>query len=78
MLTQDTDVDQTLTTYNAAVDKWIAAIREEEALASHNSSLAQIDQWEEAHIREEAARMLAKDAKKDYEAALRVKFFHFS
>jgi hypothetical protein len=36
--------------YNVAVEEWIAAIREEEALASVNHSVAQIDQWEQAHF----------------------------
>jgi len=63
--------------YKAAVDEWRAAIREEEALASVNHSVAEIDRWEGAHFREEEFRKKAKAAKKEYEAALRSKFFGF-
>jgi dsRNA-specific ribonuclease len=77
MQAKSTEIDQMLGAYHAAVEAWIAAIREEETLASRNSSLAQVDQWEQAHFREEEARNKAKAAKKDYEAALRFKFFEF-
>jgi hypothetical protein len=63
--------------YKAAVDKWIAAIHEEETLASVNHSEAEIDTWEAAGFREEDARTAAKAAKKAYEDALREKFFNF-
>jgi hypothetical protein len=64
--------------YKAAVDEWIAAIRQEEALATvADHSVADIDAWEEAADREEEARDKAKDAKRAYEDALREKFFHF-
>ena len=42
------DLDQMQAAYKAAVDQWIAAIREEEALASGNHSEAEIDTWEAA------------------------------
>ena len=74
---ESTDLDHSLRTYNAAVDEWIATIREEEALAFKNDTLPEVDQWEQAHFREEEARNKAKAAKKDYESALREKFFHF-
>jgi hypothetical protein len=61
--------------YNSAVEAWIAAIRQEEALASVNHSVAEIDQWEHAHFHEEELRNKAKAAKKEYEGALRFKYF---
>ena len=70
-------LDQLQTAYKTAVDQWIAAIREEEALASVNHSEAEIDTWEAAGFREEDARVIAKQAKQDYEAALREKLFNF-
>jgi len=73
----DLDLDQMQSAYNAAVEEWIAAIREEEALASVNHSVAEVDRWEAAHFREEEVREKAKAAKKEYEAALRLKFFGF-
>ena len=63
--------------YKAAVEKWIAAIREEEALASVNHSVAEVDKWEAAHFKEDDIREEAKAAKKAYEDALREKFFGF-
>jgi hypothetical protein len=63
--------------YKAAVDQWVAAIRLEEALASSNHSVAEIDLWEAAANREEEARSKAKAAKQAYESALRQEFFNF-
>jgi len=71
------ELDQLQTAYMAAVDEWRAAIRDEEALASVNHSVAEVDKWEGAHFREEELRTKAKAAKKDYEGALRLKFFGF-
>jgi hypothetical protein len=70
-------LDQMQAAYKAAVDEWIAAIEEEEALASVNHSVAEVDQWEAAHFREEEARNKAKVAKRNYEGALRFVFFGF-
>jgi len=72
-----TELDKMQADYKAAVEEWIAAIREEEVLASGNHSEAEIDTWEAACFREEEARGRAKEAKKQYEDALREKFFNF-
>jgi hypothetical protein len=77
MEVEDSVLDQKQAAYKAAVEEWIAAIREEEALASGDHSVAEIDRWEEAHFREEELRDKAKAAKKEYEDALREKFFGF-
>jgi hypothetical protein len=77
MTVEISDLDQMQAAYKEAVDQWIAAIREEEALASGNHSEAEIDTWEAAGSREEEARGKAKDAKRQYEDALREKFFSF-
>jgi len=78
MGTEYPELDRMQRAYKAAVEKWIVAIRKEEALASTNHSIAQVDRWEQAHFHEEAARDKVKAAKKKYEAALRSKFFGFS
>ena len=70
-------LDEMQSTYKAAVDEWVAAIRNEEALASVNHSVAEVDEWENAGFREEDARNKAKAAKKIYEEALRQEFFSF-
>jgi hypothetical protein len=70
-------LDQMQSAYKAAVEEWIGAIRQEEALASVNHSIAQVDQWEQAHFTEDDIRSRVKAAKKQYEDALREKFFGF-
>ena len=71
----DAELDGLQNGYKAAVDAWITAIRAEEALASLNHSVAQIDAWEAAHFAAEAARGKADTAKGAYEAGLRARFF---
>jgi hypothetical protein len=71
------ELDQMQSAYKAAVEQWIAAIKREEALASVNHSVAEVDKWEEAHFAEDDLRSKVKAAKKDYEDALRRKFFNF-
>jgi hypothetical protein len=77
MTIEISDLDKMQAAYKAAVEQWIAAIRAEEALASGDHSEAEIDAWEAAGFREEAARDQAKEAKQQYEDALREKFFSF-
>jgi hypothetical protein len=71
------ELDQLQTVYKAAVEEWIAAIRLEEALASVNHSVAEVDQWEQAHFREDEIRNKVKAAKRQYEDALREELFGF-
>ena len=71
------ELDRMQSAYKTAVEEWIAAIRYEEALASVIHSVAEVDKWEGAHFKEEEARNRALAAKKQYEDALREKFFGF-
>jgi hypothetical protein len=71
------ELDRMQSDYKQAVEDWIATIRNEEALASVDHSVADVDQWEEAGFTEEQARKKAKAAKKVYEGALRQEFFNF-
>jgi hypothetical protein len=77
MTIDNSELDQMQRNYKAAVDEWVAAIRQEEALASVNHNVAEIDQWENVANREEELRGKAKAAKTEYESALRQKFFNF-
>ena len=77
MAVEVSDLNQMQAAYKEAVEQWIKAIREEEALASVDHSEAEIDAWEAADFREEDAREKAKETKKNYEDALREKFFNF-
>jgi hypothetical protein len=71
------ELDKMQSSYKAAVEAWIAAIRREEKLASGNHSEAEIDAWEAAGFAEEEARDKAIAAKRAYEDALREEFFNF-
>jgi GTP1/Obg family GTP-binding protein len=71
------ELDRLQKEYKTAVDVWVAAIQYEEALASVNHTVAEVDQWEHAAEREETARKTAKAAKVAYEDALRKEFFNF-
>lgn len=77
METEVADLDLKQSQYHEAIEEWIAAIRQEEALALVEHSVADIDKWEAAGFREEDLRKKAKAAKKEYEDALRLKFFSF-
>jgi hypothetical protein len=72
-----TELDQMQSAYKAAVEEWLAAIKEEEVLASVNHTIAEVDKWEGAHFAEDELRNKVKVAKKKYEDALREKFFGF-
>jgi hypothetical protein len=71
------ELDQMRSAYQAAVEEWISAIKQEEALASVDHSIAEVDQWEAAHFKEDEIRSKVKAAKLHYEDALRKKFFNF-
>jgi hypothetical protein len=71
------ELDQLQESYKEAVDEWVAAIRDEEALASVNHDVAEVDDWEKAAMHEDALRQKTRAAKKAYEDALREKFFNF-
>jgi energy-converting hydrogenase A subunit M len=77
MPSDTSELDQMQDAYQSAVEEWIAAIRQEEALASVNHTVAEVDKWEQAHFREDEIRNKVKAAKKRYEDALREKFFGF-
>lgn len=71
------ELDELQAAYKAAVETWIAAIRKEEALASGDHSVAEVDEWEKAGFEEDEMRNTVKAAKSKYEDALRAKFFNF-
>jgi hypothetical protein len=77
MSAEHPELDELQTSYKNAVEAWIAAIRKEEALASVNHTIAEVDLWEQAHLDEDEMRSNVKAAKEKYEDALREKFFGF-
>jgi len=72
-----TQLDQMQSAYKAAVEEWMAAIKQEEDLASVNHTVAEVDKWEAAHFKEDEIRSKVEKAKKLYEDALREKLFGF-
>ena len=77
MENETAELDELQAAYKAAVEEWIVAIKREEALASVNHTVAELDQWEQAHFDEDNARNKVLAAKRRYEDALRRKFFDF-
>jgi hypothetical protein len=65
------ELDRRRQAYKDAVESWIAAIREEEALATPDHSVHAWDLWENAGFAEEDARDAAQKAKRTYESGLR-------
>jgi hypothetical protein len=77
MSAEHPELDELQAAYKSAVEAWIASIRKEEALASVNHDVAELDEWEKAHFEEDEMRNTVKAAKEKYEDALRNKFFGF-
>ena len=78
MTMETTDLDRLQEGYRQAVDEWVAKIREEESFAaSADHSLVSLDEWEKAGLQEGMARERVKAAKKEYEDALRQRYFGF-
>jgi len=72
------EIDQLQAAFKAAVETWIAAIKEEEALVSiAPQSVEDLDKWEDAHFKEDDARNKVLEIKQQVEDALREKFFKF-
>ena len=65
------ELDELQAAYRDAVEVWIGAIREEEALASVTHDVADVNSWEQAHFEEDDKRNIVKAAKEKYEDALR-------
>ena len=67
MAIEISELDQMQQEYKAAVDDWVKAIRVEEALASGDHSIAEVDLWEQADFSEEAFRAFRAGHDADYE-----------
>lgn len=65
------DLDQLRLTYKQAVDKWVDAIRAEEALATSDHSMVAMERWDSAHIAEHDAHLKATEAREAYKDGLR-------
>ncbi|MGD1092639.1 MAG: hypothetical protein ABSB35_11710 [Bryobacteraceae bacterium] len=65
------ELDRRQHTYKEAVDRWIAAIREEEALATPDHSIVAWERWEQAGFKALEAQEQATVAKEAYKDGLR-------
>jgi hypothetical protein len=74
---ENSELDKLRSNYKAAVERWIAAIRFEENLATPDHSMIAVEDWEKADFAEEESRTLAKAARKEYQDALREVLFNF-
>jgi TRAP-type C4-dicarboxylate transport system substrate-binding protein len=74
---ETTDFDQLYSAYKQAVDQWVEAIRAEEALATGDHSMTQMEAWDEAGFRLHDAELTAKKARDAYKNALRKKNYGF-
>lgn len=74
---ENTELDKLRSDYKAAVDRWIAAIRAEENLATPDHSMIAVEKWDLANFTEEDARNAAKAARQEYQDALRQVLYNF-
>ena len=65
------ELDRLQREYKEATDRWIAAIRAEEALATPDHSVAAWDTWEQAGFKAQEAGEQAATAKEAYQDGLR-------
>lgn len=76
--TEEEHLDELQAAYVAVVEQWIAVIKEEKDLVAVTPrSVAKVDEWEAAHFREDNIRDRVLELKKQYEDALRKRFFNF-
>jgi hypothetical protein len=74
---ENAELDQLRFKYKAAVERWVAAIRAEEDLATPDHSLVAVENWDQASFAEEDARNVAKAARQEYTDALRQVLYNF-
>jgi hypothetical protein len=65
------NLDQLRLAYKKAVDQWVDAIREEEALATSDHSMIAMEHWDAAHFKEHDAHTKVTEARDAYKDGLR-------
>lgn len=66
------ELDRLQQAYKRSVDQWIAAIREEEDLATPDHSIVAWERWEQAGFKAQTAQEQMTVAKDAYKAGLRL------
>jgi hypothetical protein len=74
---ENPNFDQLLANYHQAVDRWVAAIRDEESLATTDHSMVAMEKWDAAGFVLHDAEAAAKKACDAYKSALRKKNYGF-
>ena len=69
--------DELLSTYKEAVDQWVSTLRAEEALATTDHSMTEMEKWDTAGLAIHDAEAKAKKARDAYKNALRKKNYGF-
>jgi len=67
----EANLDQLRLVYKKAVDGWVDAIREEEALATPDHSMVAMEHWDAAHFKEHDAHAKVTEARDAYKDGLR-------
>ena len=65
------DLDGLQRTYKQAVDRWVAAIRAEEALANADHSETAMEKWDAADFTVQDTEKQARKAREQYKDGLR-------
>jgi hypothetical protein len=68
---REANLDQLRLVYKKAVDGWVDAIREEEALATPDHSMVAMEHWDAAHFKEHDAHAKVTEARDAYKDGLR-------
>ncbi len=66
------DLDALQRSYKEAVDRWVAAIRAEEALANADHSETAMEKWDRADFVVQDAEKEAREAREQYKDGLRL------
>jgi hypothetical protein len=74
---ENSDFDQLLADYRAAVDRLVNEVHKEEALANEDHSLVEMERWDDEEFKVEDAAKAAKKARDAYKNALRQKNYGF-
>lgn len=73
----DMNFDTLLHLYKQATDRWVEAVRAEEALATTDHSMKEMELWDTAGLKMHDAEAQAKKARDAYKNALRKKNYGF-
>ncbi len=65
------ELDQLRLDYKKAVDGWVNTIRAEEALATPDHSMTAMEDWDDAHFKEQDAQAATSKARDAYKKGLR-------